>query len=146
MSWKKWTRKKEKLVFVSDSESLRAELSNRSSTSCKRWADSSITLSACIGYKTTERLRGGQQCWTAIPVITKPSTTSDIDHLIPTELIINMTGSCSKEKRSCALFKAEAHTVHQEPWTLTGGITLFYQRCPSLPKMNIFCSRLSNDP
>lgn len=27
---------------------------------------------------------------------------SDIDHVIPTEVIINMTGSCNKEKKACA--------------------------------------------
>lgn len=64
-------------------------------------------LSACIKYKITERLRGWQWCSTAIFVITNPSTTSDIDHLILTELIINMTGSCNKENRSCALSKQE---------------------------------------
>lgn len=40
-----------------------------------------------------------------ILVITNPLTTSDIDHVIPTELIINMTGSYNKEKKACALSK-----------------------------------------
>ena len=64
-----------------------------------------IMLSSCIVYKITERLRGWQRCSTAISVITHPSTTSDIDQLILTELIINMTGSCNKGKRSCTLSK-----------------------------------------
>lgn len=33
-------------------------------------------------------------------VITKPLTTSDIDHAIPPEPIINMTGSYNKEKEA----------------------------------------------
>lgn len=38
-------------------------------------------------------------------VITKPLTTSDIDHAIPTQPIINMTGSYNKEKEARALSK-----------------------------------------
>lgn len=40
-------------------------------------------------------------------VITKPLTTSDIDHAIPTEPIINMTGSYNKEKEA-VLFQSRS--------------------------------------
>lgn len=104
--------------MVFHSASCQAELRNNSSTCCKALCLFVLTcltlqqyhrvmLSACIIYKITERLRGWYWCTTGIFVITNLSTTSDIDHLILTELIINMTGSCNKENRSCALSKQE---------------------------------------
>lgn len=76
-------------------------------------------------------------------VITKPLTTSDIDHAIPTEPIINMTGSYNKEKEA-VLFQSRspgcALRVVDAEWGKT--LLLFYQRCSSVLKVNIFYSFL----
>lgn len=124
--------------------------------SCKRrcvfvwhvWHDGSISGSRYLHvlYIKLQSERGCRRRSGATCVISRPSATADIDHIIPAEVIINVTGSCNKE-REAALFQSPTLSVRSGgPFLGGGGLTPFQQCRPSLPKMNVFYSCLPNYP
>lgn len=107
--------------------------------------------SSCIVCNTANPQLVWQQWQTAwlslaVPVITNPLTASDIDHVIPTE-IINMTGSYNKEKKVRALSKLSPSLCIKSCGHWMREITPLLSASPFLPQSeHLSFISLSNYP
>lgn len=81
------------------------------------------------------------------PVVINPLTTADIDHVFPTELIINMTDSYNKEKKACALSEpSPSLCIRSRGHWIGGNYSSFISIALSLQNERLSFISLSNYP